>query len=205
MFFKTADGMRPAPLTHNPLNALVCPRPIAWVSTIDAQGRSNLAPFSYFNAVSADPPYVMFAPNAKAPGQSKDTYTNLLEVPEFVVSLVSRAHGEIMNATSRAYPRAVSEFESCGVASAASSCVRPPRVADARAALECTVFEIIALPQGGDQRASFVVIGAVVGVHIDDDLIEDGKVIETRLEPLTRLGYFNYGTLGEVIEIPRPE
>ena len=178
MFFRTAEGMRPAPLTHNPLNALVCPRPIAWVSTIDAHGRPNLAPFSYFNAVSADPPYVMFAPNAKAPGQSKDSYANLLEVPEFVVSLVARAHGEIMNATSRAYPRGVNEFESCGVASAASKCVRPPHVAAARAALECTVFETIALPQGSDQRACFVVIGAVVGVHIDDDLIEDGKVID---------------------------
>jgi flavin reductase (DIM6/NTAB) family NADH-FMN oxidoreductase RutF len=205
MFFKTADGMRPAPLTHNPLNALVCPRPIAWISTIDAQGKPNLAPFSYFNAVSADPPYVMFAPNAKAPGESKDSYANLLEVPEFVVSLVTRAHGEIMNATSRDYPRGVSEFERCGVTSAASQCVRPPRVANARAALECTLFEIIALPQGSDNRASYVVIGAVVGVHIDDALIEDGKVIEARLDPLARLGYFNYGTLGEVIKIPRPE
>ena len=204
MFFETAHGMRPAPLKHNPLNALVQPRPIAWVSTIDAGGVTNLAPFSYFNAVSADPPFVMFAPNPKGPGESKDSYANLAAVPEFVVSLVSRAQAQPMNATSASMPHGVSEFSACGIASAPSRCVRPPRVADSRAALECTVHEILALPGGSDDRVSYVVIGAVVAIHIDDALIENGRVIEQRLDPLTRLGYFNYGTLGEVFELMRP-
>ena len=205
MFFRTSDGMRPSPLTHNPLNALVCPRPIGWVSTIGADGCANLAPFSYFNAVSADPPFVMFAPNAKGPGAAKDSYANLIAVPEFVVSLVSRAQAAIMNATSKGYAHGVSEFAACGVARAPSHTVRPPRVADSRAALECTVYEIVALPGGSDARASFVVIGAVTGIHIDDGVIKDGRVEEAALEPLARLGYFNYSTLGEVFAIARPE
>lgn len=205
MFFKTRDGMRPAPLTHNPVNALVCPRPIAWVSTIDAAGTPNLAPFSYFNAVSADPPFVMFAPNAKAAGAAKDSYANLLEVPEFVVSLVSRAQAEQMNATSKVYPHGVNEFERCGIASAPCHTVRPPRVAGSHAAFECRVYQLIALPVGSDQRESHVVIGEVTGIHIDDAVIEQGQVSERLLDPLARLGAFNYGTLGEIFSIARPE
>lgn len=204
MFFKPSDGMRPAPLRHNPVNALICPRPIAWVSTVGADGTPNLAPFSYFNAVSADPPFVMFAPNAKAPGEVKDSYANLQAVPEFVVSLVSRAQAEAMNASSKPYPPGVNEFEQCGVEPAPSQTVRPPRVASSHAAFECRVFEIVALPGGTDDRGSYVVIGAVTGIYIDDLVIEDGCVIERALDPLTRLGYFNYGTLGEVFAIPRP-
>ena len=205
MFFATADGMHPAPLTHNPLNALVMPRPIAWVSTIDAAGLLNLAPYSYFNAVSADPPYVMFAPNAKGPGSAKDTYANLLVVPEFVVSLVSVEDGAAMNATSSPFPSGVNEFEACGVQASSSTLVRPPRVASAHAALECRVFDIMHLPAGTDGRESHVVVGEVLGIHLDDALIVDGIIDERRLNPLTRLGYMNYGTLGEVLEIKRPK
>jgi flavin reductase (DIM6/NTAB) family NADH-FMN oxidoreductase RutF len=196
--------MRPAPLAHNPFNALVCPRPIAWVSTIDRAGVVNLAPYSYFNAVSSEPPYVMFAPNAKTPGTPKDSHANLLEVPEFVVSLVNRAQAEVMNATSRSFPRDVDEFAACGVLPAASICVRPPRVAGSRAALECTLHAIVDLPAGDDGRTSHVVIGAVVGIHLADDLIEAGRVVEARLEPVARLGYFNYAGLGEIFELERP-
>lgn len=205
MFFATVDGMRPAPLTHNPLNALVMPRPIAWVSTINTAGVPNLAPYSYFNAVSADPPYVMFAPNAKGPGAAKDTYVNLLAVPEFVVSLVSVEDGVAMNATSSPFPPGVNEFEACGVQTSPSTLVRPPRVASAHAALECRVYDIMHLPAGTDGRESHVVVGEVIGIHLDDALIVDGIIDERRLNPLTRLGYMNYGTLGEVLELKRPK
>ncbi len=204
MFFKTSEGMRPAPLKHNPVNALVCPRPIAWVSTLGADGTPNLAPFSYFNAVSADPPFVMFAPNAKAAGAAKDSYANLLTTAEFVVSLVSRAQAEQMNATSKIYALGVNEFERCGVTSAPSHTVRPPRVAGSHAAFECRVYQIIGLPVGSDQRESHVVIGEVTGIFIDDAVIVDGQVSERLLDPLARLGAFNYGTLGEILAIPRP-
>lgn len=205
MYFDTRAGMSPAPLRHNPVNALVSPRPIAWVSTITADGIPNLAPFSYFNAVSADPPVVMFAPNAKAANAAKDSYANLLEVPEFVVSLVSRAQADQMNATSKVYPLGVNEFERCGVAATASRSVRPPRVAASHAALECRVYQTLALPTGSDGRASHVVIGEVTGIYIDDAVIVDGQVSEHLLDPLARLGAFNYATLGDILVIPRPD
>ncbi|MGE3771620.1 MAG: flavin reductase family protein [Gammaproteobacteria bacterium] len=204
MYFETAAGMRPAPLTHNPFNALVMPRPIGWISTIDAEGRTNLAPYSYFNAVSAEPPYVMFAPNSVTPGKDKDSYRNLLEVPEFVANVVSGANAAAMNASSAPLPRGVSEFEHCGIPALPSRLVRPPRVANALAALECRVFRIVDLPRTPDGRDNHVVIGEVLALHIDDSVIVDGVVDERRLEPLTRLGYMNYGTLGEVFEMLRP-
>jgi flavin reductase (DIM6/NTAB) family NADH-FMN oxidoreductase RutF len=204
MFFETALGMRPAPLTHNPFNAIVCPRPIGWISTIDAAGAHNLAPFSYFNAVSSDPPYVIFAPNARNATSVKDTYRNLLEVPEFVANFVSEDDATAMNATSQDYPHGVDEFIACGIASAASRLVRPLRVAAAKAALECRVFEIVHLPKTRDGRENHIVVGAVVGIHIADDMIVDGRVDEGRLAPLSRLGYMNYGVLGKIFELDRP-
>lgn len=205
MYFNPREGMRPAPLTHNPVNALVCPRPIAWVSTVDTDGTPNLAPFSYFNAVSADPPFVMFAPNDKAAAVAKDSYANLLAVPEFVVSLVSRGQAEQMNATSKVYAPGVNEFERCGVTAAASHSVRPPRVASSHAAFECRVFQVVTLPAGSDQRTSQVVIGEVTGIYIDDAVIVDGQVSERLLDPLARLGAFNYATLGDIFAIARPD
>ena len=204
MFFEPARGMRPSPLKHNPLNALICPRPIAWVSTVSGEGIVNLAPFSYFNAVSAEPPCVMFAPNAAAADHVKDTYRNLGDVPEFVINLVSMELAEPMNATSAAFPYDVDEFSECGLEASASEIVRPPRVRRSKAALECTVFEKIDLPKGPDGRQSHVVIGEVVGIHIDDDLIVDGIVDEARLDPLARLGAFNYAGLGGIFELRRP-
>lgn len=204
MFFEPSKGMRPSPLKHNPLNALVCPRPIAWVSTVSRDGSVNLAPFSYFNAVAADPPCVMFAPNAAKADHLKDTYRNLCEVPEFVVNLVGVALAEPMNASSAAFPYDVDEFGACGLEAIASRVVRPPRVQRSKAALECTVYEIVHLPTAADGRRNHVVIGEVVGIHIDDDLIVDGRVDEARLEPLSRLGYFNYAGLADIFELRRP-
>lgn len=204
MFYATADGLRPAPLTFNPLNALIMPRPIGWISTVSAAGVHNLAPYSYFNCVCADPPYLMFAPNAAQPGSAKDTYRNLCEVPEFVANVVGEDHGDAMNATSAAFPPEVDEFAACGVASAPSRLVRPLRIATAKASLECRVYQVVHLPPARDGRESHVVIGQIVGIHIADDVIRDGRVDERLLHPLTRLGYMNYGTLGEVFEMNRP-
>lgn len=204
MFFAVADGLRPAPLTHNPMNALIMPRPIGWISSLSGAGVLNLAPYSYFNLVCADPPYVMFAPNAGQPGTCKDTYRNLCEVPEFVANLVGEHDLEPMNASSRAFPPEIDEFAACGIAAIPSTLVRPPRVASALGALECRVYQKIDLPLTADGRENHVVIGEVVGVHIDDRLIVDGVVDEQALHPLARLGYMNYGTLGKVFERLRP-
>ena len=205
MFFDTSQGLRQAPLTHNPLNALVMPRPIGWISTQNAAGVLNLAPYSYFNLVSADPPFLMFAPNAGAPGTDKDSWNNLLEVPEFVANLVGEHDLLPMNASSSPFPPEVDEFAACGIASAPSQLVRPTRVASALAALECVIHQTIDLPPAADGRQSHVVIGRIVGVHITDGLISaDGRVDERQLKPLSRLGYMNYGKLGEIFECLRP-
>ena len=205
MFYDTRLNLRPAPLTHNPLNALVAPRPIGWISTISATGEYNLAPYSYFNAFSADPPIVGFAPNAK-PGEVglKDSMANVRAVPEFTVSIVSAELAEQMNTTSKPLPHGQSEYELAGLDAASSNLVRPPHVAAARAVLECLVFNVVDLPPGKSGRASHLVLGQVIGIHIDDGLIKDGKVDGQALHQVGRLGYFDYTQVDNLFELLRP-
>ena len=205
MFYDPRENLRPEPLTHNPLNALVAPRPIGWISTISAQGEPNLAPFSYFNAFSADPPLVGYAPNAKSAGSAKDSLANVQAVPEFTVSVVSADLAEQMNATSKVLPHGTSEYETAGLEAGESRLVRPPYVARARAVLECQVFDIVALPAGNDGRGSQLVLGEVIGIHINDDLIIDGKVDGKALQQVARLGYFDYTVVDNLFELLRPE
>jgi flavin reductase (DIM6/NTAB) family NADH-FMN oxidoreductase RutF len=205
VFYDPRQDLRPAPLTHNPLNALVAPRPIGWIGSVSAAGAENLAPFSYFNAFSADPPVVGFAPNARPGGHApKDTLANVREVPEFTVSVVSRELAAAMNETSRELCAGASEFLAAGLTRAASRAVRPPYVREARAALECRVLEIVALPVGRDGRGSHLVLGEVVGIHIDDALIRDGRVDTLALAPVARLGYFDYCVVEGAFEMRRP-
>jgi flavin reductase (DIM6/NTAB) family NADH-FMN oxidoreductase RutF len=206
MFYDPRENLRPAPLSHNPLNALVAPRPIGWISTISANDEWNLAPFSYFNAFSADPPVVGFAPNAKpGDGGAKDSLANVRAVPEFTVSVVSAELAEQMNETSRALPHGVSEYEAAGLAAGKSRLVRPPYVDSARAVLECHVFDIVSLPAREGGRGSHLVLGEVIGIHIDDTLIVDGRVDTRALRPMSRLGYFDYAVVNELFEMLRPE
>jgi len=205
MFYDPRENLRPAPLTHNPLNALVAPRPIGWISTISAQGECNLAPFSYFNAFSADPPVVGYAPNAKAAGGAKDSLANVQAVPEFTVSVVSADLAEQMNETSRALAHGVNEYEMAALEAGESRLVRPPYVVRARAVLECQVFDIVELPAGKDGRGSQLVLGEVIGIYIDDDLIVDGKVDGKALRQVARLGYFDYTMVDNLFELLRPE
>jgi flavin reductase (DIM6/NTAB) family NADH-FMN oxidoreductase RutF len=205
VFYDPRAGQRPTELSHDPFPALVAPRPIAWVSSIGAGGAVNLAPFSHFNIVSVDPPMVMFAPNSKdLAGTPKDTLRNVREVPEFVVSLVSWEQRELMNRTSRVLEYGQSEFAEAGVQPAASVNVRPPRVADSRAALECRVWRIIDLPSGGKGRQCHVVIADVVGIHIAPEVIVDGRVSAARLRQVARLGYFEYLAVQDTFELRRP-
>jgi flavin reductase (DIM6/NTAB) family NADH-FMN oxidoreductase RutF len=206
MFYDPRDDLRPAPLTHNPFNALVAPRPIGWISSIDRAGNVNLAPFSFFNAFSSDPPLVGFALGSKdARNTPKDTLYNVREVPEFVANLASYELREQVNLSSATYPRETNEFEQVGLVQAPSCLVRPPRVAAARAALECSVFQILELPKRPGGRDRHLVIGEVVGIHIDDAVIENGIVMSSRLQQLSRLGYFEYDVVGDTFDIPRPD
>jgi len=207
MFWEPKDGMRPSPLTHNPFNAIVAPRPIGWISTVSAAGEVNLAPFSYFNAVAGEPPCVMFCVNGRNrhDGGVKDSLANVREVPEFVFNLCTAELAEQMNRSAAHLPRSVDEMAQAGLAAAASVKVRPPRVAAAKAALECEVYTVLALPDGAGGVTNNLVVGRVVGIHLADEAIVDGRVDPLKLASLARLGYLDYSVVDNVFEMVRPD
>jgi flavin reductase (DIM6/NTAB) family NADH-FMN oxidoreductase RutF len=205
MYFDPRENLAPPPLKSNPLNALVAPRPIGWITTIDAAGRVNLAPFSYFNAVNADPPVVVFAPNEKTKGTPKDTLRNVREVPEFVANIAHAHLKREINESSRVLPHGVNELVEVGLTAAPSHAVRPPRIAECKAALECKVHDIVELPYRQGGRRSHLVIGVVVGIYIDDTVIDNGRVSALRLGQLARLGYVEYTSVEATFSMPRPD
>jgi flavin reductase (DIM6/NTAB) family NADH-FMN oxidoreductase RutF len=205
VYYTVEEGAHARGLRHDPINSLVAPRPIGWVSTIDGLGRRNLAPFSYFNLVSADPPIVMFAPNEKDDrGTAKDSFRNVSETREFVVNVVPWRLRVAMNLTSAVLEHGASEFELAGLTESASVSVRPPRVAEAPASLECRVLDIIPLPHRTGARRSHVVLGQVIVVHIDDAMIRDGVVDILKIAPMARLGGFEYTMVDHIETIRRP-
>lgn len=176
------------------LTGLVIPRPIAWVSTVDENGGLNLAPHSFFTVASSDPPIVQFTSVGR-----KDTLTNVEATGEFVVSLASRALMEQMNTTAARVDPQTDEFELAGLTPEPSVYVRPPRVAESPAALECVVHQVIPV---GD---SFVVMGRVVAAVVDEAALEGERPREDLLDPLGRLSGSRYVTYGETVTVPRPE
>ena len=181
---------RPPELRHDPFKALVAPRPIGWVATVDAQGRRNLAPYSFFNAVSDRPPMVMFSS-----GGRKDTLRNIEATGKFTCSMSCWDQREAMNLSSAPVAPGVDEFELAGLAKAASRFVKPPRVAESPAAFECRLWQTLALPAPRRGEGYTLVLGAVVGVYIDDAYIKDGLVQSGEMRPLARLGYMDYSVL----------
>jgi flavin reductase (DIM6/NTAB) family NADH-FMN oxidoreductase RutF len=170
----------------------VVPRPIAWVSTVSSQGSVNLAPFSFFNAVSADPPTLCFAPGRHRDGTKKDTLRNVEETHEFVVNIVNETLADAMNVTATEYPYGVNEFEEARLESAPSERVAPPRVAGSPVSFECQLRDVIYLGRGGGGSA--LVIGEAVLIHISDAVLVDGKVDPGRLEAVGRMGAMDYTT-----------
>ena len=197
MFYEPAKGHG---LPHDPSKAIVAPRPIGWISTIDKEGKINLAPYSFFNAFSTKPFIVWFSSEGE-----KDSATFAGETGEFVANLVSRDLAQKMNRTAVDAPRGVSEFGYADLAMAPSRLVAPPRVAEAPAALECRVTEIIR-PRAldGTQTSAVVVAGEVVGVHIDDAYLKDGMFDIVRAGNVSRLGYMDYASIDEIFSMRRP-
>jgi len=182
----------------------ILPRPIAWVSTISADGKTNLAPFSFFQGICANPPTLMFVPVNNRQGGKKDTVRNIEAVPEFVVNLVSHALAEEMNATSALLPYGESEFEKFGVASARSDHVRPLRVAAAPVAFECRLDRIVHLGEG--PLAANVIFGRILAAHIRDDVLgADGKPDSRKLDLVGRLGGEDYTPTRDVFSLIRPD
>jgi len=202
MFFTPGTHLQ-AGLSHNPLKAIVSPRPIGWISSRGNDGSVNLAPYSYFNAIAEQPPMVMFS---SAPGgnTSKDSLRNVLETKEFVVNIVSAALGDAMNISSGSFPYGTSEFTEAGLAMADCETVSAPRVKAAPAALECRLWQAIELPAPQDGAASTIVLGTVTGIHIADEVIVDGKIDVTIYQPLARLGYMDYAQITTLFEMKRP-
>ena len=184
----------------------VVPRPIAWVSTVDAAGAANLAPFSYFMAITHDPPTIAFSASPRAeyagvPGK-KDTLRNVETTREFVVNLVDDALAEAMNVTSGEYLPAVDEFAQAGLATAPSVKVKAPRVAAAPINMECQLQQII--PIGN--RPSHLVIGRIVHLHLRDDVYDtaSGRIDMHRLRPVGRLAGNLYSHIHDIFEMKRP-
>ena len=163
------------------LASLVTPRPIAWVTTLDAAGVVNLAPFSFFNLLGANPPILGFCPGDRDDGTPKDTARNIRLTQEFVVNLVDESVAEAMNRTAASLPPGVSELEANGLTAVASSVVRPPRVAEAPAALECREWGTL---QIGENR---LIIGLILRIHIRDEYF-DGATQRIRVDRLHTIG-----------------
>ncbi len=199
MFYPTetnAHGLR-----HDPFKAIVSPRPIGWIGTRAADGSHNLAPYSFFNAISDMPKLVMFSSAGH-----KDSVRNIEETGEFTASFVGRDLMEAMNTTSAAVPRGESEFDLAGLTPVIGHLVAAPYVGEAFAALECRVTESFR-PKGLDGKMSdnYVVIGQVVGIHIREEAIREGRFDARLVRPIGRMGYMDYCDAGDVFEMMRPK
>lgn len=198
-FYEPSNGHG---LPHDPFKAIVAPRPIGWISTCDAEGRVNLAPYSFFNAVCDRPPMVMFSSAGW-----KDTVANIHATGEFVCNLVTRSLAEKMNLTSAPLPHGVNEFEFSNLAALPSRLVTPPRVAESPAALECKLVQIVQL-HGADGATldQYLTIGQVVGVHLDRAYLKEGLFDLVATHPVQRAGYgadYTEATTGFKMERPR--
>ena len=201
MFYKTtADHGLP----QNPFNALVVPRPIGWISSVDAAGNTNLAPYSFFNAVAYDPPQVLFAATSDhAFGGLKDSVKNIQETGEFVVNLATWELREQMNQSAVAAPSDVDEFEYAGLSKAPGKLVAPPWVKQSPAHLECLYTQTIELP-ADPGNTNTVVFGKVIGIHISDRALVGGKVDLQKIQPIGRLGYQDYVRVVDIFSMKRP-
>ena len=183
----------------------ILPRPIGWISTVDAAGQPNLAPYSFFNAVCPNPPTVLFCPMIRGrDSAAKDTLANCRATGEFVVNIVGGALAEKMNATSGEYPAEVNEFEVAGVTPAPSVVVKAPRVAESLIHYECRVSQIIDVGDGAPGSGS-VVLGQIVHVHIDESVLLDGDKIRLEvLQPIGRLAGMDYVRVTDIFSMTRP-
>jgi flavin reductase (DIM6/NTAB) family NADH-FMN oxidoreductase RutF len=188
-------------LPHDPFNAIVGPRPIGWISSHDSEGRLNLAPYSFFNAFNYTPPLIGFASVG-----AKDTLRNIEATGEFVWNLATRDLAEAMNLSSAPLPPGVSEFERAGLATAPSTVIQVPRVAASPVAFECRRTQILRL-QGADGKAvdTWLILGEVVGVHINEALLVNGIYNTAAARPVLRGGGAgDYFELGDLFRMSRP-
>jgi flavin reductase (DIM6/NTAB) family NADH-FMN oxidoreductase RutF len=187
-------------LPHDPFKAIVAPRPIGWISAVNRDGEINLSPYSYFNAVGSRPPVVVFSSEGM-----KDAASFVEETGEFVCNFVTYELREKMNLTSAPLPRGENEMAFAGLKAAPSLLVKPPRVAEAPAALECKLLQIVRLNSiEGKPLNNHLVVGQVVGVHIDERFLKDGRFDTLAAKPIMRMGYHDYAVGTEGFTMVRP-
>jgi len=186
------------------LVGVVTPRPIAWVTTLDPEGRVNLAPFSFFNAFGANPPVVVFSPTLRRDGSKKDTLRNLEATGEFVLNAAVESLAEKMNLCSKELPYGQSEAELAGLTLLPSVKVKPPRVAETLVTMECKLLQIV--PIGKGPIAGNLIIGEVLVIHIADDVLDDkGRIDPRKLRTIARLGGDYYCRTTDLFEMKRPQ
>jgi flavin reductase (DIM6/NTAB) family NADH-FMN oxidoreductase RutF len=202
--------VRPEELPYRELYRIlinsVAPRPIAWVSTVNRDGRPNLAPFSFFNALSAKPPLLGFCPALRERPEGaapKDTLRNIRETGEFVVNVVTFAVAEAMNATSGEYDESVNEFELAKLTPLPSSIVRPPRVAESPVNFECELHQIVDF--GSEPASGSLVIGEIVFLHINESVLKEGRLDPQALDLVGRMGGMEYARTTRRFSMARPK
>ncbi|PPR09372.1 MAG: hypothetical protein CFH41_02684 [Alphaproteobacteria bacterium MarineAlpha11_Bin1] len=201
MFYETAKNDHGLP--YNPFKSIVVPRPIGWITTLDSDGVVNLAPYSQFNNLGYDPPYVMFSSGSKFDnGGPKDSARNALITGEFVCNMATWELRNKINTTAQMVPPDVDEAALAGLAMVSSKMVAPPRVEASPVHLECRYHATLTLPGNSVENIVNLVVGEVVGVHISDDFItKEGKIDILKCRPLARMGYFDYTSIETVFEI----
>ncbi len=188
---------------YRALVSIVTPRPIAWVSTIDAEGRPNLAPYSFYNAFGANPPVVVFSPTTRRDGTVKDTLNNVRATGEFVLNAAVEPLAEALNLTSKEIPPGQSEADLAGLTLAPSRFVRPPRVVESPIQMECRLYQIVSI--GSGPIAPNLVIGEVVLIEISESVLDaEGRVDPRKLRTIGRMGGDDYCRTSDLFPMPRP-
>jgi flavin reductase (DIM6/NTAB) family NADH-FMN oxidoreductase RutF len=198
-------GKTPHGLPYDPFKSCVIPRPIGWISTVSRDGLHNLAPFSQFQMLAFDPPYVMFAAGQNSHGRRKDTVVNTEQTGEFVWNMATYELREAVNKSAEEVPPEVDEFVLAGVTKAPSHAVKPCRVAESPIHFECVYHQTIRLPGNSMLSTSDVVFGRVVGIHIKDEVLTaDGRIDVLKIRPIARLGYFDYTSVESIFSMIIP-
>ena len=203
MFYETQKNDHGLP--HDPFKSCVVPRPIGWISTIGADGVPNLAPYSQFQNLTFDPPYVMFSANQTTDGRRKDSVINAEQIGQFVYNMATYELREAVNKSAQEVGPDVDEFEIAGVTKAPSKLVKPPRVLESPIHFECVYHQTLRLPGKDPMGTVDIVIGRVVGIHIKDALIlPSGKLDILGIRPIARLGYYDYTSIESIFEMTIP-
>ncbi len=207
MFYETKKNNHG--LKYNPFKSCIVPRPIAWITSVDSKKVINCAPYSFFNGVASDPPMIMFANNGKKIANNvsspKDTFSNITKNKDFVVNMVTYESKKLMNETSIDIDSGLSEIDYTGLEVVDSILINCPRIKISPIQMECRLLKTIELPCNNKDEYNGIIIGNVLGIHIDDNFIKEDKIDLKSIKLLSRLGYYDYSIVDKIFEMKRPK